>query len=175
MKMVLIPESEYRQLKPEGGIKSKVNKLLRGKRDHKAATEMTQLFGRYLRTTKPEKEFKPLSKDEIVKKLPPIYHEKVFNFLSQLERHGSTWTDNFGFITKSGEMIGDIIDLLKEAFVGTKRIKRDLPKGWVHFINEIVDANIPRKLFTKKSTKEDIQQEIAERQARQFPAGWENF
>ena len=27
MKMVLIPESEYRRLKPEGGIKDKMNKL----------------------------------------------------------------------------------------------------------------------------------------------------
>ena len=53
MKMVLIPESEYRRLKPEGGMKEKVHKILSGKRDRKAATEMTQMFGRYLRTTKP--------------------------------------------------------------------------------------------------------------------------
>ena len=85
MKMVLIPESEYRRLKPEGGMKDKTNKILRGKRDKKSAIEMTQLFGRYLRTTKPEKEIQSLTKEEIVENLPPIYHEKVTKFLTQLQ------------------------------------------------------------------------------------------
>ena len=171
MKMVLIPESEYRRLKPEEGIKGKVNKILRGKRDHKAATEMSQLFGRYLRTTKPEKEVKPLDMDDIVKNLPPMYHEKVSRFLSQLMKYGSTWNDNFDFISKSGEVIGNIVDLLKEAFVGTRRIRREVPQCWTHFIKEIVDANIPRYTFSKHTTKEDIAQEKEQRR----PVQWENF
>ena len=103
MKMVLIPESEYRRLKPEGGIKDKLDKILTGKRDKKAATEMTQLFGRYLRMSKPDKLPKPLDKMEIVRQLPPIYHEKVANFLTQLENYGTRWTDKYHLISKSGE------------------------------------------------------------------------
>ncbi len=173
MKMVLIPESEYRRLKPEEGIKDKVNKLLHGKRDKKAATEMTQLFGRHLRTSKPEKEIKSLSKEEIIQNLPPMYHEKVKNFLTQLQTYGSTWTDNFQFVTKSGQIIGNIIDLLKEAFVGTRSLRRDVPQGWEQFIQEIVAADIPRATFSKKSTKQDIVQEKAQR--RGFPIQWEKF
>ena len=171
MKMVLIPESEYRRLKPEEGVKGKVVKLLHGKRDKKAATEMTQLFGRYLRTTKPEKEIQTLSKDEIVQNLPPMYHEKVKQFLTQLETYGSTWTDNFQFVTKSGQIIGNILDLLKEAFVGTRSLRRNVPQGWDHFIKEIVAADIPRGTFSKKSTKQDIAQEKGQRRQVQ----WENF
>ena len=174
MKMVLIPESEYRRLKPEEGMKDKVNKILRGKRYKKAATEMTQLFSRYLRTSKPEKEIQSLTKDEIIQNLPPIYHEKVKKFLTQLETYGSTWTDNFQFVTKSGQLIGNIIDLLKEAFVGTRGLRRDVPQGWEQFVQEIVAADIPRGIFTKKSTKEDIVQEKAQRR-RGFPIPWENF
>ncbi len=174
MKMVLIPESEYRRLKPEEGVRDKVNKILRGKRDRNAATEMSQLFGRYLRTTKPEQEKKSLSKEEIIQQLPPIYHEKVKNFLTELEKYGSTWTDNYEFVTKSGETIGNIVDLLKEAFVGVKGIRRDVPQGWKQFIQEIVAANIPRSAFGKKSTKDDIGQEKAQRRGP-IPVQWENF
>jgi len=174
MKMVLIPESEYRRLKPDDIMRDKVNKILRGKRDKKAATEMTQLFSRYLRTAKPEKESSRLSKEEIVEQLPAIYHEKVKIFLTELEKYGSTWTDNFEFVTKSGQVIGNIVDLLKEAFVGVKGIRRDIPKGWEEFVQENVDANIVRSTFGKKSTKDDIAQEKARRRAIR-PVQWENF
>lgn len=160
MKMVLIPESEYRRLKPEGGIKDKLDKILTGKRDKKAATEMTQLFGRYLRMSKPDKLPKPLDKMEIVRQLPPIYHEKVANFLTQLENYGTRWTDKYQLISKSGEMIGDTLELLKEAFVGTRRVQRQVPVGWTQFVKEIVDAKIPPGILTKKSTRRDIQEEI---------------
>ena len=76
MKMVLIPESEYRRLKPQG----EVNKILSGKRDRKAATEMSQMFGRYLRTKKPEQLPRPSDKIELLGHLPVIYHGKVSNF-----------------------------------------------------------------------------------------------
>lgn len=174
MKMVLIPESEYRRLKPEGGIKDKMDKLLSGKRDRKAATEMSQLFGRYLRTSKPvQPPKKPIAEMEIVGHLPVMYHDKVSKFLTQLENYGVTWTDNYQLISKSGEVIGDIVELLKEAFVGSRRTQRQLPSGWIQFIKEIVDANIPRNIFSKKSTREDIRQEIEER--GQFYKTWENF
>ena len=174
MKMVLIPESEYRRLKPEGGMKDKVDKILSGKRDAKAATEMSQLFGRYLRTTKPvQPSKKPIEEMEIVSHLPVLYHEKVSKFLTQLQNYGTTWTDNYQLISKSGEVIGDIVDLLKEAFVGTRRTERQIPSGWIQFIKEIVNANISRKTFSKKTTRDDIQQEIEER--GQFHKTWENY
>ena len=171
--MVLIPESEYRRLKPEEGMKDKVNKILRGKRDKKAATEMTQLFGRYLRTSKPEKEIQSLTKEEIVQNLPPMYHEKVKTFLTQLEKYGSSWTDNFEFVTKSGEVVGNIIDLLKEAFVGTRSLKRDVPRGWEQFVKEIVAADITRSIFAKRSTRQDITEERGQQQP--IAPQWENF
>ena len=64
MKMVLIPESEYRRLLPQGGIKDKMNKLLSGKRNRQTATELTQIFGRNLRTTKPEPQLQPQPLDK---------------------------------------------------------------------------------------------------------------
>lgn len=173
MKMVLIPESEYRRLKPEGGIKDKMDKLLSGKRDEKAAAEMSQLFGRHLRTAKPVQPLKkPIEEMEIVGHLPVLYHEKVSKFLKQLHTYGASWTDNYQLISKSGEMIGDIVDLLKEAFVGTRRVQRDPPSGWTQFIKEIVDANIPRSIFSKKSTRDAIRQEIGERGQE---TTWESF
>ena len=57
--MVLIPEAEYRQLLPEGGINAKISKIVSGKRNHESAMEMSQLFGRYLRTTKPQPQIPP--------------------------------------------------------------------------------------------------------------------
>ena len=188
MKMVLIPETEYRRLLPEGGVRDKVNKILRGKRDRKAATEMTQLFGQYLRTTKPEKPIPNINKEEIVKELPPIYHEKVRNFLTELEKYGSTWTNNLDFVTKSGHVIGDIVALLKEAFVGTKGKRKDIPQGWEQFLQEIVDANITRSIFSKTSTKDDIRRfattptqkrptttRTRARTTSAIPIEWENF
>ena len=172
-KMVLIPESEYRRLRPEEGIKDKTNKILRGKRDRKTATELSQIFGRYLRTTKPEKEIQPLTKEEIVTNLPAMYRDKVSNFLSQLQKHGSSWSDNFDFVTKSGQVIGNIVDLLKEAFVSSRGIRGDVPKGWDQFIKEIVAADIARGMITKKSTKDYIAQEKGRR--KRVPIEWENF
>ena len=163
MKMVLIPESEYKRLKPEEPI----NKVLAGKRDYKSATELGQLFGRYLRTKEePIAEVKPLSKDYIAEQFGPIYRDKIVKFLTELEKYGSSW-DHWTFITKHGEHIGDIRELLKEAFIasGKRGLKRNVPKGWVQFINEVIDANIKRSTFTKSTTKADIEANLK----------WESF
>lgn len=183
MKMVLIPESEYRQLKPQEGVKDKVDKILKGKRDDNAAKQMSQIFGRHLRTMKPEKMPKHISKDEIAKKLPVIYHEKVNNFLNQLEQYGSSWTDNFDFVTKGGRIVGNIVDLLKEAFVGSKSIRGNVPQGWEQFLQEIISANIQRNIFGKRSTKNYIDQQKATRRGNTTPTHkeaaanlqWKNF
>ena len=156
MKMVLIPESEYRRLKPEGGIKDKMNKLLSGKHDYKTATDMSQLFGRYLRTTQPDQQPtpQPLDKDQIISQLPAIYHNKISKFLTYLENHGSSWTNQNELVLKSGDVVGNIVDLLKQAFVA--KIKGP-SEGWKKFLEEIIDANVPLSFFSKKSTKEDLE------------------
>ena len=162
MKMVLIPESEYRRLKPEGGVKDEMNQLLNKKPDHETAADMSQLFGRYLRTAKPEHQpiSKPLDKSQIVSQLPAIYHNKIMKFLTLLENFGSSWTDRYEFVSKDGHILGNIVDLLKQAFVS--KIKGS-SQGWAQFLNEIIDANIPLSFFTKKSTKYDLEH-LAHRQ-----------
>ena len=52
MQIMLIPEADYR--KTEDGIKVKISKVVSGKRNHESAKEIKQLFGRNLRTTKPQ-------------------------------------------------------------------------------------------------------------------------
>jgi hypothetical protein len=180
MKMVLIPESEYRRLLPQGTIKNKMNKLLSGKRNRETATELTQMFGRHLRTTKPEPQpqQKPLDKLQLLDHLPVLYHAKVSKFLTEFENYGASWTDKYELVLKSGEIIANsnIKHLLKEAFVAKRRrIERDVPNGWKQFITEIVDANIPITIFTKNTTREDIKQDIEDRDKNRFPERWENF
>ena len=55
----------------------------------------------------------------------------------------------------SGEIINhlNIIELIKEAVVGTKKKQREpLPIGWETFIEAIASSSIPVSLFKTKST-----------------------
>jgi hypothetical protein len=164
--MVLISEAEYRRLKSAGGMKKKMGDVLTGKRDHDAAVEMSQLFGRYLRTSKPASIHK-LDESEILLQLPALYRDKVSRFLKQLSQYGSSWIDG-QLISKSGELIGPLAELLKEAFVASRQ-RRQVPVGWKSFIQEINRANIPRNFFSKNSTRTDLQKDIQDR------VPWENF
>ena len=49
-----------------------------------------------------------------------------------------------------------------------------MPDGWKQFIEEIVDSDVV-DIFTKKTTREDIKNEIKGREERHFPEEWENF
>ena len=111
-----------------------------------------------------------LDKTHILSKLPAIYHAKVSKFLTFLEDYGSSWMDTYEFVSKNGEVIGNIIDLLNQAFVAKK--KGPSP-GWKKFITEIINANVPMNIFTKTSTKQDIEQELTKRENRQFTEEWE--
>ena len=96
MKMVLIPEAEYRKLLPEDGIKAKISKIVSGKRNHESVKEMSQLFGRYLRTTKPQPQIqppKPSDKLLLLSNFQPIYHGKVFKVLAEFEKYSTSWKD----------------------------------------------------------------------------------
>ena len=165
-KMVLIPEAEYRKLLPEGGIKAKISKIVSGKRNHESAKEMSQLFGRHLRTTKPQPSH-----------FQPIYHGKVSKVLAEFEKYGTSWTNRNELVLKSGKVItnSNIIDLVKEALVGTRRKERRMPDGWKQFIAEIVDSDMSKDIFTKKTTREDIKNEIKGREETHFPEEWKNF
>ena len=96
--------------------------------------------------------------------------------LAEFEKYGTSWTNKNELVLKSGKVItnSNIIDLLKEAIVGTRRKERRMPDGWKQFIEEIVDSNIV-DIFTKKTTREDIKNEMKDREERHFPEEWANF
>ena len=124
MKRVLILEAEYRKLLPEGGIKAKIGKIVSGKRNHASAKEMSQLFGRYLRTTKPHPQIqppKPSDKLQLLSHFQPIYYGKVSKVLAEFEKYGTSWKNRNELVLKSGKAItnSNIIDLQKEAIVGS--------------------------------------------------------
>ena len=50
-----------------------------------------------------------------------------------------------------------------------------MPDGWKQFIEEIVDSDMSKDIFTKKTTREDIKNEIKGREERHFSEEWENF
>lgn len=171
-KMVLISEEEYKQLLGNskgkvGEIKSKVKKVLKEKRDHTAAKKMSQLVGEYLRY-KQQQVPQKTKKLDLLQYFSPTYHQKVKTLMSTLETYGTSLTNRNELVLSSGQVVknSNIVDLLKEALVGTRRKERvRVPTGWDEFIKEIAEANVPLGLFTKKSTLDDI----AGRQE------WENF
>ena len=121
-----------------------------GKRNHESAKEMSQLFGRYLRTTKPQPQIqqpKPSNKLQLLSHFQLIYNGKVPKVLAEFEKYGTNWTDRNELVLKSGKVItnSNIIDLLK-AIVGTRRKERRMPDGWKQFIEEIVDSDVKRYL-----------------------------
>ena len=78
--------------------------------------------------------------------------------LAEFEKNGTSWTNRNELVLKRGKVItnSNIIDLLKEAIVGTRRKERRMPDGWKQFIEEIVDSDMSKDIFTKKTTREDI-------------------
>lgn len=169
-KMVLIPEAEYQYLlglkKTKGDkqseIKESMHKVLKGKRDHKAAKEMSQLLGQYLRYNKKSKPGKKREEkpEDILKYFSPTYHTKVNLFLSLLAENGITWTEKNELISTSSGIIenSNKVDLIKEALVITRKQQRTtVPIGWDVFIEEIARSNVPLSFFTKKTTRKDIE------------------
>ena len=61
-------------------------------------------------------------------------------------------------------------ELLKETFVASKSLIRNVPQGWPQFVKEIVDANVKRNIFTKATTKEDLALEKAS-----IKQSWANY
>ena len=172
VKMVLIPETEYKMLLDRNPMKAKMNKLLRGKPSREKAAEMSQLIGRHLRMQPLPKTPKAVKAPNILSHFQPIYHSKINKVMSALNKYGSDVSEKNELVLRIGDVVtnSNIIDLLKEAFVSSRRKERELPHGWRYFIQEIVNANIPLALFTKKTTREDIQNEL-----RGWEHEWESY
>jgi len=182
-KMVLIPEEEYMELKGNppssktSQLKRKVREVLRGTRDHSAATQMSQLVGSYLRHKQSEQS-KPVSAPKkpsinFQQFFEPIYEKKVTSLLSQLKENRIGWTQNKELQLPTGQIIphSNIVDLIKEALVGTrKKTRTHIPTGWREFIQAIAHSNIPKSFFTKRTTQQDLE-EIIEHQ--QYPRQYE--
>lgn len=158
-KMVLIPETEYSSLlnKPQNQIKKDMKEVLKGKRDHESATKMSQLIGSYLRFKHPRKPPAP-KKPDFTEFFEPIYHRKVKYLLSQLHEYGVEWTDNKELVLSNGVIIphSNIVDLIKEALVGTRKRQRTIPTGWQEFLKILATINLPKSFFPKKTTLHDL-------------------
>lgn len=167
-KMVLIPEAEYLSLlkkepSTQNQFRQGMNEILQGNRDHTAATQMSQLVGTYLRQKESERPVKQKvsdKKEDLSVYFEPIYHRKLSLLLSQLRNQGFRWNEDNELILPSGQVIqnSNIVDLLTEAIVAKrKKAEREAtPLGWESFIQSIASSSIPKSLFTKKSTVEDI-------------------
>lgn len=159
-KMVLIPEEEYQTLMNSKSNQSQraIKDVLNEPRDHEAASKMSQLVGTYLRRKQSETLPTP-TKDDVLDYFNPIYQRKVVLFLSKLHDLGMEWNTDKEVKLPSGEIIShsNIVDLIKEALVSGKRKTERRPLGWEDFIRVIASSNIPKSMFTKKSTLEEIE------------------
>lgn len=168
-KMVLVPESEYKMLlelkksQSKGSdLKTKMKSVLKGKRDYEAAKKMSQLVGQYIRYKQKETKPKPAkSSPSFLHFFAPIYHQKVTMLMNELNAHGIKWTDDRELILKNGIVVPNtnIVDLMREAIVGTrKKVRESTPFGWKEFVEAIATTHIPLSMFTKRTTKQDIEE-----------------
>ena len=136
--------------------------VLKGKKDYEAAKKMSQLVGQYIRYKQKETKPKPSkSPVDFLQYFAPTYHQKVTMLMKELNAHGITWTDDKELVLKSGLIVpnSNIIDLIREALVGTrKKVRESTPFGWREFVETIATSHIPLSMFTKRSTREDIEQ-----------------
>ena len=162
VRMVIIPELEYLQLKQQKPTPGKLPKT------RQAFIKHTQELGRQIREraqaaepstaaevtppTDPRR-----STPDIVEHLPRQYRDKARRALSEMANHGFSWKYNREVQLPSGQLLSgsNIVDLLKEA-IDPKTSSN--PRGWSAFITSIADSAIPRSLFSKSSTKRALQQ-----------------
>ena len=50
-----------------------------------------------------------------------------------------------------------------------------MPDGWKQFIEEIVDSDMSKDIFTKQTTRDDINNEIKGREEKYFLEEWEHL
>lgn len=77
-----------------------------------------------------------------------------------MKDNGIEWTDNKELILSNGVIIphSNIVDLIKEALVGTRKRQRTIPIGWQDFLKTLATLNIPKSFFPKKTTLHDLQE-----------------
>ena len=166
VRMVIIPEAEYKSLKPD----KKASKTRKTKRE--AAVQISQELGLKIRKRNQikalhrQQEHQPPESSrfmlELFDYLPASYHAKARTVLSELLNKGFAWTYKGEVTLPSGQkLIGSNIgDLLREALV--QQQKKDTPKpiAWIDFIAGIVNSGVTQSLFSKKSTREAINRHI---------------
>ena len=154
-------------------LKMEMKEVLQGKRDHAAATKMSQLLGAYLRHKESETPLPTPKKDDVLDYFEPIYYGKAASFLSKLRDLGIEWNTDKEVKLPSGEIIrhSNIVDLMNEAVVSRKKkTNQPPPHGWEDFIQVIASSSIPKSFFTKRSTVKDI-----ERLRQQRHGFWEDY
>ena len=141
--------------------KQNMKHVLKGKRDHEAATKMFRLVGAYLRHKASEKPTPSQpKKEDLLDYFEPIYHKKVGTLVSKPYDNGIEWNDNNELKVPSGDIVphSNSVDLMKEAVVAPKKKsqRETVPVCWKAFITAIASSSIPKSLFTKRSTLHDI-------------------
>ena len=173
-RMILIPEADFRKSTKEPPS------------PRKAAIELTQKLGKEIRhrnqsaarlkaqwnpiesQTGPAVQLSSLYKEtqpmasvlKVSEMMPPLYRNKSKLLLGQLLARGMKWNDAGELILPDGQSIvnSNILDLLKEAFVGRPPTKKPVrkPVGWTEFIQGITQVGIPYDIFKKQSTLDDL-------------------
>ena len=166
VRMVIIPESEYKLLKPDKAKKA----LKRQNTEREAAVKLSQELGLNIRK---RSQIKALHRQkehqqpessrfmlELFDYLPTSYHAKARIVLSELLNKGFTWTHKGEVTLPSGQKLtgSSINELLREALV--QQQKKDTPKpiAWLDFIAGVVNSGVTQSLFSKKSTREALAQ-----------------
>ena len=165
-RMVLVPETDY--------LKRRVNP----EKDRKAAIKLSQKLGKKIRqrnqsTARLKGETHPMPTAQIsslykqarpkqdisklIEYLTPLYRDKAKLLLAELITQGVTWNDDKELVLPGDKVLpeSNIVDLLKEALVGSKRSKTK-PKGWNDFVVVIAASSAPLTMFTKKSVLNEI-------------------
>ena len=173
-RMILVPEADFQKT-------SKVPQSTR-----KTAIELTQKLGKQIRhrnqsaarlkaqwnpiesQTGPAVQLSSLYKEtqpmasalDVSEMMPPLYRNKSRLLLGQLLARGMKWNNSGEVILPDGQTIvkSNILDLLKEAFVGRPTTRKPVqkPVGWTEFIQGVAQVGILPGIFKKQSTLEDL-------------------
>ena len=142
----------------ENRFEKDIQDILKGQRDYKSAVKLSQVIGSQIRSNDSHKPPTP-KKEDLTDFFEPLYHRKVKYLVSQLEDHGIEWTDSKELVLSNGAIIhhSNIVDLIKEALVGSKKQRRTIPTGWNKFLKVLSALNFPHNFFPKRTTSRDLE------------------
>ena len=192
-RMILIPETDFQQSskKPQSmrkaaiEITQKLGKQIRHRNQSAARLKaqwnpLESQIGPTVQLSSLYKESKPMTNVlDVSEMMPTLYRNKSKLLLSQLQARGMKWNTTGELILPDGRTIdnSNILDLLKEAFVGSRSTTRSTrkqaswselasptstrrsakkPVGWTEFIEGMAQVAIPYGIFKKQSTLDDL-------------------